>query len=104
MMSPYWFRRTYGIAGGVFVGVLALKVFLAQQRLQRVGGSRAGHDLNRRESASKVDGLGVSGPRQARLVRGTHDRRPASDSWTSASVPHSSNAVRPERGRRSVRH
>ena len=39
MMSPYWFRRTYGIAGGVFVGVLALKVFIAQQRLRRVGGS-----------------------------------------------------------------
>ena len=31
MMSRSWFRRTYGIVSGVFLGVLAFESLIAQQ-------------------------------------------------------------------------
>jgi hypothetical protein len=49
MMSRFWFRRTYGIARGVFLSVLAVEILVAQQPPQRFGGAYSGLDERRQQ-------------------------------------------------------
>jgi hypothetical protein len=39
MMPRFWSGRTYGIVGGVFLGVLTVEILMAQQPPQRFGGA-----------------------------------------------------------------
>ena len=47
MISRFWFRRRYGIVSGVFLGVLAVEILIAQQPPQRFGGAYSDLDERR---------------------------------------------------------
>ena len=49
MMSRFWFRRNYGIVRGVFLGVLAVEILIAQQPPQRFGGAYSDLDQRRQQ-------------------------------------------------------
>ena len=49
MMSRFWFRRTCGIVSGVFLGVLAVEILIAQQPPQRFGGAYSDLDERRQQ-------------------------------------------------------
>jgi hypothetical protein len=53
MMSRFRVRRRYGIVGGVFLGVLAIEILIAQQPARRFGGSYS--DLDERRQQLVVD-------------------------------------------------
>ena len=48
-MSRVWFRRTHGIVSGVFLGVLAVEILIAQQAPQRFGGAYSDLDERRQQ-------------------------------------------------------
>ena len=48
-MSRFWFRRVYGIVGGVLLAVLAVEILMAQQPPQRFGGAYSDLDTRRQQ-------------------------------------------------------
>ena len=48
-MSRFWFRRVYGIVGGVLLAVLAVEILRAQQPPQRFGGAYSDLDTRRQQ-------------------------------------------------------
>ena len=48
-MSRFWFGRRYGIVSGVFLGVLAVEILIAQQPPQRFGGAYSALDERRQQ-------------------------------------------------------